>query len=247
MTWRYIPFQYYDPYFKTGLNRALIESVADGADPVIFLAGWEKNCINIGYSQEIEQQVDLEEFEKREDLVIVRRQGGGGTTYLTREGEITWGVVAPENMFPDDVNRIYSQVCGEIAEALGRIDIEAQHEPVNDVVSSEGKLSGSTIKQQDGVVYIGGTLIYDVDPEEMFSVLTPGEEKIGDKEIEDFRERVSSVKAESNASFEQTRRALRDQLLQDRNHVESGLNDSEKARAEELAEKYSRDEWVWQK
>lgn len=243
---RLIPFTYYNPYFKTGLNKALMESVRDSGEKVVFLSGWENDCVNIGYSQEVEEEVDLEEAEER-GLDIVRRQGGGGTTYLTRDGEITWGIIAKEEEFPDDVNKVYEQVCGRIAEGLAEIGINAEHEPINDIITEKGKISGATLKQEDGVVYIGGTLLYNVKPEEMFQVLTPGKEKIADKKIESFEERVTSVKKESEASFEEAVEALRKGLLKGEEFERSELAGAERKRAEDLADKYSEEEWIFQR
>ncbi len=243
--WRFIPFQRYDPYFKTGLNKSLMESVREIERPVVFLAGWDKKCVNLGYSQRFAEEVDQEEFDTTDDVILVRRQGGGGATYLTPEGEITWGIVAPEEEFPDDVNKIYELVCGHIAEGLKEIGIEAEHEPVNDIVTEEGKISGATLKRDDGIVYIGGTLLYENDPEEMFSLLTPSEDKKKVKQIEDYRNRVSSVREKSSASFEGAKTALKRALLKDRVSETSGLMDSEVERAEELAEKYSDEEWLY--
>jgi len=243
--YRYIPFQRYDPYFKTGLNGALTESVKDGSDPVIFLAGWDKKCINLGRSQDFEEEVNVEEFKERDEVVLVRRQGGGGATYLTPEGEITWGIVDRRKNYPEDVNKIYEQVCGKIAEGFKNIGIEARHEPVNDIVTGEGKISGATLKESGEVIYIGGTLLYKTDPEEMFSLLTPSEDKKKDKAIQDYRERVSSISKESGASFRQTKEALKNSLLTDRDYRISELKEQEIQRAEKLAEKYSGEDWLY--
>ncbi|MFQ3275068.1 MAG: lipoate-protein ligase A [Candidatus Nanohaloarchaea archaeon] len=243
--WRYLPFQRYDPYFKTGLNKAVMESVRDGSDPIVFLAGWDKKCVNLGYSQSFEEQVSTEEFENQDDVALVRRQGGGGATFLTPEGEITWGIVAEKSYFPDDVNRIYEIVCDKIAEALKEIGIDARHEPINDIVTQNGKISGATLKREDGVVYVGGTLLYQTDPEEMFSLLTPGEDKLKDKQIKEFRERVSSITQESDASFDEARRILKKALTEDKKFRESELTDSEIERSQELADKYSEEEWLY--
>jgi lipoate-protein ligase A len=243
--WRYIPFQHYNPYFKTGLNKALMESVREGSEPVVFLSGWKPNAVNLGYSQSFEEEVNQEEFDERDDVVLVRRQGGGGATYLTEDGEITWGIVAPEEEFPDDVNKVYQQVCKTIAEGLEEIGIEAEHQPINDIVTDDGKISGATMKRKDGVVYVGGTLLYSVDAEEMFSLLTPDEDKLKDKQIKEFRERVSSVENESDASFDEAVEALKKGLLEDREFRVSELTDTEVERAEELADKYSSEEWLY--
>jgi lipoate-protein ligase A len=246
-TWRFIPFQRYDPYFKTGMNKALMDAVRDGSNPVIFLAGWDKKCINLGYSQSFEEEVNVEEFEQRDDVVLVRRQGGGGTTFLSPKGEITWGIVAPEEYFADDINKIYELVCGKIAEALGEIGIKAEHEPINDIVTENGKISGATLKREDGVVYVGGTLLYQTDPEEMFSLLTPNEDKLKDKQIKEFRERISSVAQESETSFDESKNILKKALTEDKDFRKSSLKDSEIEKSKELADKYSKEEWLYRK
>lgn len=243
--YRYIPFKHYNPYFKTGLNKALMESVKEGNDPVVFLAGWDQKCINLGYSQSFEEEVNAEEFEKREDIILVRRQGGGGTTFLTPDGEITWGIVAPNEEFPDDVNKVYEEICGKIAEGLKEIGMESEHEPINDIVTKNGKISGATLKREDGVTYIGGTLLYDVDVKEMFSLLTPSEDKKKDKQIKEHKERISTIRKESEASFDEAVRALNEALLEGLDFEVSDLEFSEVRRAEELANKYSSEEWLY--
>jgi len=145
VTWRFIPFQRYDPYIKTALNDVGISSVQGSGDPIIWLAGWGRDCINVGYTQSVPEQVDVDAADEQ-DVSIVRRQGAGGTTYLTRDGEITWGLIAPEEQFPDDLNAIYEQTCSTIADALARLGIDARYEPTNDVVTDNGKLSGATAR-----------------------------------------------------------------------------------------------------
>lgn len=241
---RFIPFQYYDPYFKTGLNEALMDSVRDSKETVIFISGWEKDCVNIGYSQKIEQEINRKEVEKRE-IEIVRRQGGGGTTYLTRDGEITWGIIAPTKEFEQDVNKIYENICSKLARGLSSMGIEAKHEPINDIVTENGKISGATLKREDGVTYIGGTLIYKANVDEMFRILTPPKEKLDDKDIENFEQRITSVKKESDASFDQAVGAVKKGLLGDRKFSESSLTDEEIRKAESLADKYSEEKWLY--
>lgn len=244
MKYRLIPFQYYNPYFKTGLNQALMESVEKSREGVIFLSGWAQDTVNIGYSQTVEEEVDMREVERR-NVAVVRRQGGGGTTYLTRDGEITWGVIAPESEFPEDINKTYEKICGELVRGLKTISIEAEHEPINDIVTSNGKISGATTKKKNGIVYTGGTLMYQNNPEEMFTVLTPDEDKLRDKRIKDFKDRVTSVVKESDASFKEAVNAVRKGLSKEKNITESKLKDYEKNRAEELAKKYRSDEWIY--
>lgn len=242
--WRFLPFQRYDPYFKTGLNQALMESVEKEDQKIVFLAGWDQKCVNVGRSQTVEDEVDIRKV-KNDDISIVRRQGGGGTTFLTPKGEVTWGLIAPSEEFPDDVNEIYREVCGRIAESLSEIGIDAEHEPINDIVTGGKKISGATLKQKNGVTYVGGTLMFESDPDEMFTYLTPDGDKLKDKQIENFRERVTSVSRESDATIKEARKALKEGILDDKDFVEADLDQNEIERAEELADKYSSQKWIY--
>ncbi len=243
-TWRFIPFQRYDPYVKTAFNDVAISSVQGTGQPIVWLAGWDRNCINVGYTQTVADEVDVSAADD-EGIPIVRRQGAGGTTYLTRDGEITWGIIGPEELFPDDLNAIYEQTCTLVADAVERIGIDARYEPINDVVTENGKISGATARTAHGVVYVGGTLLYEVDPEEMFTFLTPGEDKKADKRIEQFQDRVSAVTQESDASFDETREALKQAFLEGKPYETEGWLDLEWTNAQRMAKKYRSDAWLY--
>jgi lipoate-protein ligase A len=243
-TWRFIPFKRYDPYIKTALNDVGISRVQGTSDPIVWLAGWNRNCINVGYTQQVAAEVDVEKAAD-EDVPIVRRQGAGGTMYLTRDGEVTWGLIASEGKLPDDLNDIYEQVCGRIVDALDRLGIDARYEPVNDVVTNNGKLSGATARTSHGVVYVGGTLLYSVDPDEMFTFLTSDTDKLDDKPVDVFTKRVSSVSQESDAAFDEVQDALKAAFLDGKDVYKQPWTDDEMRSANALAKKYRNDAWIF--
>lgn len=245
--YRKIGYREYDPYFKTALNEALLESVGNGARPVAFLSGWNEKCVNVGRQQELENVLKLHNVHE-DDIAVVRRQGGGGATFLTPEGELTWGIVAPEEEFQGGVNTIYEDVCERVAEALAEFGIEARHEPINDVVTENGKISGATLRRSNGAIYIGGTLLLEVNPEEMFRYLDPGEEKMKDKQIETYEERVTSMQREIYGfDRNELKLTLLEKLLKDVDSKFGEFTEEELDRAEELREKYSDKEWVYRK
>lgn len=257
VSWRYVPFQFYDPYFKTGLNRAVLESIKEGNDPVIWLSGWSQDCINIGNEQKVSEVVDEKTATKR-DVTIVRRQGGGGAVFLNSDGEITWGVAGKVGHLKDagmldesfeeadDVGEAYKPVCQSVVTAMERLGIEAHHRPdSNDVETENGKITGATGVADGEAIYLGGTLIYETDPEEMFDVLTPDDEKLDRKQLVRHEDRVSSVSAESDATFDETVEAVKQALLDGKSVYETPWSEAEKRRAEELAETYSSDSWIF--
>lgn len=242
MDCRTIPFRRYDPYRKTGLNDAALRSAADG-QATFWLSGWDRACINVGRSQRVSDEVDLEAA-REERIPIVRRQGGGGAMYLTPDGEITWGIAAPASAFPDGLEDIYAEVCGRVVEALAELGIEARHEPINDVITPDGKISGATARRGDGAVYVGGTLLYDIDPGEAFRYLTPGEEK-GNHRDSELADRITSITACSDASHDDVMAAVRTAFLQDRQTVEGDWTEDELAIADEQAQTYRSEEWLF--
>lgn len=245
MRWRRVPFRRYDPYVKTALNQVSIERVAATGQPMVWVAGWDRKTVNIGRSQSIEEEIDPD-YAQTNDICIVRRQGGGGTTYLTPDGDITWQLVAPTELLPDDPNTIYAYICGQIADQLRAHGIEAEHEPINDIRTPAGKLSGATLKEQDDVIYLAGTMLYQVDPEEMFSVLTPDEEKLEDKAADAFEDRVTAIEDEAPISYEETIDLLYHALLRSRPSETRGWTDEEQKKAEKRAEELRQDKWAYQ-
>ena len=91
-----------------------------------------------------------------------------------------------------------------------------------------------------------GTIICDVDVDLMFSLLKVPDEKIKDKMIATVKERVTSIKAQKNASQEEIVDALKMGFMNGREFVEGELSEKELSRAMELAEsRYKTSEWNW--
>ncbi len=242
MAWRTIPFRRYDPYRKTGLNDAALQSAAEG-DAIFWLSGWDRTCINVGRSQRVRDEVDIEAA--RDDAIpIIRRQGGGGAMYLTPDGEITWGLTAPATAFPDGLEDIYAEVCGQVVDALADLGIKAHHEPINDVITPQGKISGATARRGDGAVYVGGTLLYEIDPDEAFRYLTPERDK-GQHRETDLEGRITSISARSDATRDEVVAAVREAFLHDRQTEERDWTDEELAYADKRAETYRSEEWLF--
>lgn len=241
---RSVPFRRYDPWTKTALNDVGMDAVRRDGQAIFWLAGWDRPTINVGYGQDVQEEVDIEQA-RADDVAIVRRQGGGGTTYLTPDGELTWGLFLPRSAVPTEFDAVYSTYCGRVVDALAELGITASHEPINDVVTGSGKISGATVREDGDAVYIGGTLLYDVVPERMFQYLTPGADKLEDKPIEQFQDRVTSVTQESDASFQDCIDALTAAFCDGHTVETRDWTMSEQAEAERLAAVYRSDSWLY--
>lgn len=239
MTWRVVPLETHDAY----TNMAIDEAIAEQGRPTIRFYRWRPSAVSIGYFQAIHEVVDLTAC-RRDDVDYVRRRTGGGAVYHDYEGEVTYSIIAPVTEFPRDLTESYRLICGYVIEALEALGVQAEFEPVNDVVTGGRKISGNAQTRRDGVLVQHGTVLHQVDPELMFTYLRPEIDKVSDKIVEDVRDRVTSVEEQVGCSLEDTYEALRNAFTKDKETNEGELTEEELERAEELTyERYRTDGW----
>lgn len=243
MKWRVIGLSSNDAFTNMAIDEAVSESVRAGGPPTIRFYGWSPSAVSIGYFQGIEREVDLARCsELRVD--IVRRRTGGGAVYHDKEGEITYSVIAKEEMFPKDIIASYKEICGWITSSLSLAGIESEFKPINDIITNGKKISGNAQTRRQGVLLQHGTILYSVDVDRMFSLLMVPDEKIRDKMIATVKERVTSVSQQKDISREELYSCLLKGFTDGKEFEESELTDAELSHAKELAEKrYRSREW----
>jgi lipoate-protein ligase A len=241
---RLISYNEYDSYLKNGLNQAAIETVKHTGKPITWFSGWKEPTVNIGRDQDPREVCNLEEMNK-DNVVLVRRQGGGGAVYLSPGNEISWSLVTPAQRRPETIEETHRAVSQTIIEALNEVGIEARHEPPNDVVTENGKISGGTLRQQDGVVYTGSTLLYDVDVDEMFTYLTPSKEKYEEKGYRDVQCRVDAIYNHTTKEFEDVVDIIQSSVIEEYDCEVSSWTDEELRKARQHADKYSEASWLF--
>lgn len=247
MRWRLIPLEIHTAAMAMALDEAASRSVKDGGPPTIRFYRWQPSAVSIGYFQSLEDEVDLDMCREM-GVDFVRRRTGGGTVYHDYEGEITYSVIAPSSFFDRDIIASYELICGWIVDAFSILGISARFKPVNDIVTDGKKISGNAQTRRGKVLLQHGTVLYDLDVKKMFSVLRVSDEKISDKMISAVEERVTCVRRVSDASREETYRALYEAFTRGKHCYEGAWTEEELACAAELAEtKYSTREWNFQR
>lgn len=240
---RLIPFSTYNPYVKNALNHVAMTTVADTQEPIMWLSGWSKPTVNIGRDKQISDVCNAENV-REDNVCIVRRQGGGGAVYLSPGCEISWSYVTPETQRADDHHAIYQSICTHIIQALEPLGVNASYEPVNDITVNGQKISGGTLRHANNVIYTGCTLLYDVNPGDMFTYLDPDEDKYTSNGYDDPRERVTSITDHADASFDDVTQQITDYLTATFNAEQSSWTDHELSLAEENADKYRDPSWL---
>jgi lipoate-protein ligase A len=228
---------------------ALDEAVAEGigsstSPPTIRFYGWEPSAVSIGCFQSLRDEVDVEEC-RRQGVEVVRRRTGGGAVYHDRDGEITYSVIAPEEIMGQDITASYRSVCRWVMEALTALDLDPRFAPINDITVDGRKVSGCAQTRREGVFLQHGTVLYSLDRGKMFSLLKVAEGKLSDKGIATAEARVAAVSELTTATRTELLAALQRSFCQGKEWYEQPLARSEAVRAAELVrERYGRSEWT---
>ncbi|VVB87635.1 Lipoate-protein ligase A subunit 1 [uncultured archaeon] len=245
MKWRVVELETYDACMNMALDEVAGESVRNSSIPTIRFYNYKPSAVSIGYFQGIRDEVNLE-ICRELGIDCVRRFTGGGAVFHDCEGEITYSVAAPLNIFPKNIIESYRIICGWIVSGLERIDIKAEFRPVNDILVGGKKISGSAQTRRGGVLFQHGTLLYNLDLETMFSVLNVSRQKISGKMIKDARERVTCISNHCDAGKEDVYEALVRAFTKGKDFEIGTWSRDELTMARELAlKKYGSDEWMY--
>ena len=246
MTYRMIPFRYFDAFMNMALDEAIMEGVRAGtSQPTIRFYGWDPSAVSIGIFQGIHNEVNLD-ITKKLGVDVVRRLTGGGAVYHDKHGEVTYSIIAPLEHFPGNIIASYEMICADIIFALDLIGIKARFVPVNDLLVDEQKISGNAQTRRDGILLQHGTILYQVDVETMFSLLNVSEQKISDKLIKSVKKRVTGVVDLCNASMEELQKALEAGFVRNREIEYGDYSSEEIARAKVLAkERFLNKDWLF--
>lgn len=241
---RLIPYRHFDAYTNMALDEAIMESVRAGRSaPTVRLYGWTPSAISIGYFQGLHYEVNVAAC-RAAGVEVVRRLTGGGAVYHDTAGEVTYSLIAPERLYPRDILASYQIICGYVVAALRDLGLDASFQPINDIAVEGKKISGNAQTRRGGILLQHGTVLYRVDVETMFSLLTVSEVKVSDKVIQSVRKRVTSLEAYTAASREALIAALERAFSQGLRVERGDYTPAELARAAELAEtKYRTEAW----
>ena len=103
----------------------------------------------------------------------------GGSAIYTDPGQVIYAVILDESMVPESPGATFELICRGVIRALEHLGVRAEFKPVNDILVSGRKISGSAQTRKWDVVLQHGTLMVDTDFEAMFAVLRPSKKGRG--------------------------------------------------------------------
>ena len=176
-TWRYLPIETRNGYWNMALDEAILKAVIEKRSPnTLRFFKWNPSTINIGRNQSLSDEVDVK-VAKEKGFDIVRRITGGGAVFHDQDREITYSIVCPqkflENLNAFKVIEQFEVITQGIIEGLNIYGLEPEKGVIHcPALFLDGKkISGNAQVRKKRHVLQHGTILLDLDPELMYSVL----------------------------------------------------------------------------
>ena len=251
MAWRLI-IDRGDLYWNMALDEAMLLLREEHKIPnTLRLYVFDPSAVTLGYHQKVEDAVD-EKYLVERGVKFTRRITGGGSVYHDKLGEVTYSVVAAIEDISQDIEKSYELICRGLVYAIEELGLEAEFRPVNDVLVSNKKVSGSAQARKRNALLQHGTLMYDTNLEELARCLRAPKEKLDSHKVRSIRERVTTL------SLELERKVTRDEVVKAmirgfgkalgiRDLKPSEYSPEELELAQRLRRKYTSKEWIYKR
>lgn len=197
ITWRLLDTGPRNAAENMALDDAILEARARGLVPnTLRFLQFSPAAALVGYHQAVEQEVRLDYCHSH--AIDVNRRLTGGGAILFDPSQLGWEIVAgrDEPLFRARPETLYRLLAEGAIRALRALGVEASFRPYNDIEVHGRKISGTGGTEREGAFLFQGTLLVDFDVVTMIKALRLPAEKLKDKEIVSFKQRVTCLKEE---------------------------------------------------
>lgn len=272
--WNFINTGSKNPYYNMAMDEALLNFVSRGEiDPVIRFYTWNSATLSIGYFQRLQKEIDIDKV-KEKGYGLVRRQTGGRG--VLHDKELTYSVIVPESHpnMPSTVTEAYKIISQGLLEGFKNLGFETyfaiprskeERDKLKQPRSSvcfdapswyelvvEGrKIAGSAQTRQKGVILQHGSILQDIDIDDLFDMFKFKNERLKAKMKENFVQKAVAINDISNQHIT---------LNEMENAFEAGfkkglnidfkpleLTEKQIEEVQELEEKYRSEAWMYRK
>lgn len=273
-TWHFIHTGSHDPYYNMALDEALLNFVSRGEiEPVVRFYTWSPPTLSIGYFQRLEKEIDIDKV-KEKGYGLVRRQTGGRG--VLHDKELTYSVIVPESHpdMPKTVTEAYRVISNGLLEGFKLLGFDAyfsiprskeEREKLKQPRSSvcfdapswyelvvEGKkIAGSAQTRQKGVILQHGSILQDVDIDDLFDMFIFKNDRLKAKMKEAFVEKAIAINdlSDRHVTLEEMEKAFKEGFQKGLNieFKPLALTEAQLEEVRSLEEKYRSKEFLYRK
>ena len=200
----------------------------------------------VGKNQNTVEEINMDYIEKN-NVTVTRRLSGGGAVY-NDEGDLSFSFITKDD---GDSFHNYRKFTEPVVRALHQMGVNAELQGRNDLVVDGKKISGNAQFSTRGRMFSHGTLLFDVNLENVAQALNPDAEKYLSKGIKSVRSRVTNIREhlKEDMNIKEFKQTLLRYIFEGEKEIpEYKLTDKDWQGVKEIAEKRYRDwEWVYGK
>ncbi len=236
---RYIVNSSTDPYFNIALEEYCLMNVDPGES--YFLLWQNDPSIIIGKNQNTLEEINPGFVEKR-GIKVVRRISGGGAVYHDL-GNLNFTFISDVD---PERSTDFAVFANPVINVLKELGVDAMLLGRNDIIAYDRKISGNAQRLYRKKFLQHGTLLFDVNIEDLAEALNVSSDKIQSKGIKSIRSRVGNIREflKEDMSIDEFRERLQKRLSDDYNSEEIKLSAKDLAQITETARnKFA--SWAW--
>jgi len=184
---RYLINNSTNPYFNLALDEYALKHI--NIDEVFFFLWRNEPSVIIGKNQNTVEEIN-QAFIDKNNIKVARRVSGGGAVYHDF-GNLNFTFI----INVDDPGKVnYKKFVQPVIDALKEMGVRAEASGRNDILVNGLKISGNAQRMANGKLMHHGTLLYDVNIEDMVQALYVTEDKFISKSVKSVRSRVTNIK-----------------------------------------------------
>lgn len=227
------------------LDQAILEELDNqNSEPALRIWYRKNKAIPFGRFQSYQDEVN-EDYANRHNIEIVRRITGGGAMYVEPGDVITYSLYLPQESVTDNIIESYSELDRWAVRALQQINVDARHEPINDIMHNSGKIGGAAQLRKQNAVLHHATMSYDLDTAAMIKALKIGKEKISDKAVSSAEKRVTCIADHTEHDRQAVINTLKESFKNRYGGNEQSLTAQEQQKTKQLvADKFNTESWT---
>ncbi len=176
-TWRSLPLEVRNGFWNMALDEAVLRKAIKKKVPnTLRFYKWKPSTASIGRNQSLRNEIDIE-FAKERGFNVVRRITGGGAVFHDETRELTYSIVCPiktlEALGAKKVIDQFEIITQGIVLGLLNYGMKPEKDIIHcPAILLEGKkFSGNAQVRRKGFILQHGTILLDIDPVLMYSVL----------------------------------------------------------------------------
>jgi lipoate-protein ligase A len=198
--WRFLPLEVKNGFWNMALDEAILKMAIKKKSPnTLRLYKWSPSTASIGRNQSLSNEINVK-FTKDKGYNIVRRITGGGAVFHDEFREITYSIVCPikflENLGAIKVLEQFEIITQGITRGLTILGLNPEKDVIHcpAILLDGKKFSGNAQVRNNGYILQHGTILLDIAPELMYSVLKAPEDVGKSKMVRSVRAKCIGIK-----------------------------------------------------